>query len=246
MAGRPSASAELVVSAGQRQAAASRSAVVETSSILEPDLAINLMSSCTYPSAFLQVGYHHNDGHTLFPNHSPVIVEGRIERPLSADVGSGLVVALQARRPADCMRVANVSSEEPIRFDSITLCEWRGRQRVQCVVPFVAAIECFKCMMMNEIVWLPLELLEFARAREINWTPTMSRASELSVQVLGKTDCKRYTIRTWALCSIRFAVRRAAGNRWRLAGSVQRATQSARGQSHYLARLLTSMKFALM
>lgn len=48
----------------------------------------------TYPSSLLQVGYHHNDDYSLFPDHSPIIVKGGHQGSLCTYVGSWLAVTL--------------------------------------------------------------------------------------------------------------------------------------------------------
>lgn len=51
----------------------------------------------TYPATFGEICNHDNDTDALLPNHAPVIVKGRRQGALRADVGARLVVALQKR-----------------------------------------------------------------------------------------------------------------------------------------------------
>lgn len=56
-----------------------------------------MMTYCVfaYPSPLDQIGYHHDDGHTLFPYHTPKVSKRRRERPLSTDVSFRLVITLR-------------------------------------------------------------------------------------------------------------------------------------------------------
>ena len=48
----------------------------------------------THPSAFCQLGDHHNDSCLLLPDHAPEVCGCTCERALRRNVGPGLLVAL--------------------------------------------------------------------------------------------------------------------------------------------------------
>lgn len=50
----------------------------------------------TYPPSFNAVGYHNDPLNSLFPNHSPEIINSRGQRALSGNVLSVTAVALKS------------------------------------------------------------------------------------------------------------------------------------------------------
>ena len=50
--------------------------------------------SVSYPSSLHQIGNHDYDKDVLFPDHSPKGLESVLQRPLRADVGVALLIAV--------------------------------------------------------------------------------------------------------------------------------------------------------
>lgn len=91
------------------------------------------------PATLHQIGYHHNDRHTLFPDHAPEAIEGIGQRSLGANERMRLLITID-KVGIDVVQILLLSGRRMQVYAAVIVCKNKRNMISLCLIFFFSPL----------------------------------------------------------------------------------------------------------